>query len=374
MLLSYVIACFLLITSVHASSTFFHCLADRTGTSPPSNMEPLPAGDERKACVSMNHGFHFRPPPPPDLLRSFITHDDQLFETIHMGSPEIDPTKWILRVDGLVEDPFTLSLPQLYELPSVTVTSFHECFGSPLQPPVKNPWRIGNVTWTGVRLSTILAMATPLEPAKFVWTEGLDHGTFAGKYVDRYQKDLPMEKAARPEVILAYKINGTPLRRERGGPVRLIVPGWFGTNSTKWLCRITLREQRAPSLYTTHWYNVRDPGTGASKPVWDVEPNSLIVSPEPDAVLNDPLVSVDGWAWSHDGIAQVDVSFDKGESWARAELEPREDFSWQRYRVELPVPPGKRRFTVRATSVSGVRQPLSGSRNHVHSISVEVLG
>ncbi|EKG20457.1 hypothetical protein MPH_02180 [Macrophomina phaseolina MS6] len=334
-------------------------------------MEP---GAERKPCISMKHGFHFRPPPPPHLLRPYITHDDQLFETVHVGLPNIDTTRYIVLVDGLVQTPFTLSLPELYELPSVTVTSFHECFGSPLRLPVKNPWRVGNVEWTGVRLSTILAMARPLESASFVWTEGLDHGTFAGTYTDRYQKDLPMAKAMSPEVILAYKINGEPLRNERGGPVRLVVPGWFGTNATKWLCRITLQDRRAPSLFTTKFYNVRDPATGASKPVWSVEPNSLINSPGADAVLDGPAVSVEGWAWSHDGIAKVEVTSDGGSSWVEAQLEERKHFSWQRYRVTLELGPGRHRLAARAMSVSGEQQPMSGNRNHVHTITVEVLG
>ncbi|QGI71060.1 hypothetical protein CEK26_003397 [Fusarium fujikuroi] len=224
-------------------------------------ISPVPStGAERQACTSIDpEGFFLRPPPTPHHLSSFITPDDQLFQTIHMGAAVIDNEKWLLVVDGLVRKPFALSLAQLKAFPQASVTSFHECYGSPLKPPTSNPWRIGNMVWTGVRLSTILALAEPLPEACFVWSEGLDHGKFFEYEADRYQKDLPVAKAQRAEVLLALKINGDPLSKERGGPVRLVVPGWFGTNSTKWLCRLSLQETRAPGPFAAVLYNEKDP-------------------------------------------------------------------------------------------------------------------
>jgi DMSO/TMAO reductase YedYZ molybdopterin-dependent catalytic subunit len=77
--------------------------------------------------------------------------------------------------------------------------------------------------------------------------------------MDRYQKDLPIEKTTSPEVLLAYEMNGEPLPEDRGRPVRLVIPGWFSTNSTKWICRLSLQVERAPSPFATEWYNKRDP-------------------------------------------------------------------------------------------------------------------
>jgi DMSO/TMAO reductase YedYZ molybdopterin-dependent catalytic subunit len=110
-------------------------------------------GTERDACLLAIDpvGFHLRPQPPPHELGNFITLDAQLFETIHMGAAVVDAERWRLVIDGLVQTPLTFSLADLRCLPQSTITAFHECYGSPLAPPVKALWRVGNVVWTGVR-------------------------------------------------------------------------------------------------------------------------------------------------------------------------------------------------------------------------------
>ncbi|EWZ33689.1 hypothetical protein FOCG_14982 [Fusarium oxysporum f. sp. radicis-lycopersici 26381] len=334
------------------------------------------AGAEREACTSIDpEGFFLRPPPTPHHLSSFITPDDQLFQTIHMGAAVVDDAKWLLVVDGLVRKPLALSLAQLEALPQTSVTSFHECYGSPLKPPTSNPWRIGNVVWTGVRLSTILALVDPLPAARFVWSEGLDHGKFFEYKADRYQKDLPVTKAQRPEVLLAWKMNGEPLSKERGGPVRLVVPGWFGTNSTKWLCRLSLQGSRAPGPFASVLYNEKDPTDPEGvkmRPVWEVEVNSMMTKPADSEVISAGLVTVEGWAWSHDGVALVEISKDEGQSWIRGKVDNKEDQAWQKFTAAVDLERGVGKLTTRATSESGMKQPLTGRRNHVHSITVNV--
>lgn len=167
-----------------------------------------------------------------------------------------------------------------------------------MKPPTENLWRIGNVEWRGVRLNTVLSLTKPISEAKFVWPDGLDFGKFGGVKSDRHQKDLPFEKTMSPEVLLAYEMNGKPLSRKRGGPVRLVVPGWFATNSTKWLCRLSLQSQRAWGHFTTTFYNEKDPTDlkGGMRPVWMVEPNSVIVSPESGGQVQGHRVEVSGWA------------------------------------------------------------------------------
>lgn len=350
---------------------------------PNVSLMPQGEGEERKACRAVDPpGFHIRHQPPPHVLDEFITPDNLLFETIHMGPAVVDEEKWLLLIDGLVQHPFALTLDQLKKFPRTTLTAFHECYGNPLAPPTKAIWRVGNVTWTGVKLQTLLDIAAPLAAGTFVWSEGLDHGTFASVTADRYQKDMPLAKARQPEVLVAYEMNGAPLRKERGGPVRLIVPGWFGTNMTKWLCRIAVQARRAPSPFTTVLYNERDDASTSSgeeaastRPVWAVEPNSMIVDPPADARLTgtDEGVEVRGWAWSHDGVSSVCVSANDGSSWVEADVSDRVDFSWQRFRVRMALPVGSYHIIARATSRAGVQQPMRGRRNHVHRIRLDVV-
>ena len=360
---------------------------------PPSNDLEPPTSTALLAISPV--GFHLRPPPPPHELDTFITPDASLFETIHMGAAVVDPAKYRLVVDGLVAHPLTLSLADLrHRFPQTTVTAFHECYGSPLTPPIKALWRVGNVAWTGVALQTLLACAGgPLAGARFVVSEGLDRGDFGGrKGIEAYVKDVSLEKAREPEVLVAWAMNGEALRKERGGPVRLVVPGWFGTNSTKWLCRLSVRAERAQGPFTTVWYNERDlmtdtegeeeeegdgGGGGAGlRPVWMVEPNSMITSPAPGARIGRgggrSGVEVRGWAWSADGVKDVRVSADGGESWVRADVAQRIDVSWQLFGAALELPEGKHQLMARATSLGGVQQPLSGRRNHVHTVAIEV--
>jgi DMSO/TMAO reductase YedYZ molybdopterin-dependent catalytic subunit len=336
---------------------------------------PKEKDTERQCVISRHEGSQLRPPPAPDELHDDITSDDKLFQTIHMGAVDVDQDRWLLVIDGLVERPFALTFDQLLRLPHEKVTAVHECFGSPLKPATENLWRIGNVEWEGVRLATILNVARPLSNARYVWSEGLDSGTFAGVTTDRYQKDLPLEKAASSEVLVASSLNGHPLSRERGAPVRLVVPGYFGTNSTKWLCRLSLQAERAFGPYTTRFYNTPDMENESDTlvPVWKIDVNSMITTPTPGEVLNDPRINIEGWAWSHDEVVTVQCSIHSEKtSWA-ARVEPKQGCGWQKFRLSIEVVPGEYWIVARATAKNGQRQELKGRRNHVHEVYFTVI-
>ena len=296
-----------------------------------------------------------------------------------MGPPTISEDNYLLVISGLVAAPYALTLPQLQALPSRAVTAFMECYGSPLVPPTAPCRRVGNASWTGVRLADLLALAGEVgEAATHVWSSGLDSGRFAGHKADRYQKDITLAKARAEETLVAWAMNGEPLDRLRGGPVRLIVPGWFGTNSTKWLCKLEAADRRSESAFTTRLYNERDWGELAKVgPVWEVEVSSIVTSPRPEERVGAATgaVYVGGWAWSWDGVEKVEVSADGGGTWREASVRERTGFSWQGWAANVLLQDGQWgecTLLARATSKSGVQQPLKGRRNAVHRVKIEV--
>lgn len=323
----------------------------------------------------MNGSVKHSPAPPRRIheLRDFLTSEDDLFIKTHLGEPTVDVPGWRLSIDGLVERPLSLSIDELLQFPRVELTAFHKCAGSPLHPSKPSPDDVGNVVWSGVRFADVLAAANPLGTATFVWSSGLDFGSYRGAEPQHFYKDLPLERARRPEVLLATHLNGEPLTARRGGPVRLVVPGYYATNSVKWLFSIKLAAERAPSIFTTKYYNDRidrPDGTTATVPVWAIVPDSAIVSPAPDTTCRGDL-TVSGWAWGDDEIATAEVSLDGGQTWLSADLEPRVAYSWQAFRFDAKsLVPGRYRLLSRATDRSGRIQPIGGARNS--SVPVDI--
>jgi DMSO/TMAO reductase YedYZ molybdopterin-dependent catalytic subunit len=321
------------------------------------------------------HQFFRRLPLAPHGMHDRLTRIDDAIVLCHLGVPRIAREDWSLAIDGLVLHPQTFTFADLMRFETVTVTSVHQCAGSPLAPHEPTQ-RVCNVTWGGARLADILAQCAPLAAARFVWSTGADYGEFAGVSVDAYVKDLPIERVTS-EVLVAYEMNGEPLAPEHGFPARLLVPGFYGTNSVKWLTRATLAEARAGGPFTTRWYNdpVEDGGkeNAATAPVWAIAPQSVIVAPAPDAriAFSEPI-EIWGWAWADGGVAEVDISVNRGD-WKRAALEPASGRAWQRFTLPwMPSKSGVATVASRATSATGERQPLTGRRNAVYGVRVKV--
>jgi DMSO/TMAO reductase YedYZ molybdopterin-dependent catalytic subunit len=241
---------------------------------------------ERKRGFAPSSFFR-RIPLAPHQMRDRLTRNEDAVVLCHLGVPRLDREQWSLTIDGLVERPLTLRFNDLERYPKAVVTSFHQCAGNPLQPfePTR---RVCNITWGGARLADLLADCRVNPRAKYVWSYGADFGEFEGVAIDAYVKDLPMARL-EADVLVAYEMNGDALPAEHGFPARLVVPGFYGTNSVKWLTRMTLAESRASGPFTTRWYNdpvLDDAGreTGDTKPVWSIAPESLIVSPAPTRV------------------------------------------------------------------------------------------
>jgi len=323
-------------------------------------------------------GFFRRVPLQPHQLTERHTPTEQSIVLCHLGVARIAPQDWSVTIDGLLRRPVRLTLDDLQRRKSVRIESVHQCAGSPLQPFVPTR-RVCSVAWTGVRLADLLAECEPFETASFLWAFGADYGIFEGHSCDAYVKDLPLERAVQ-DVLLAYEMNDAPLRPENGFPVRLVVPGFYGTNSVKWLTRLELADRRAMGPFTTALYNdqVLD-GTGAptgvTQPVWKIAAESVIVAPAPDSTIPSRVpVQIWGWAWGDGGISSVDVSVDGGSSWSIAKLERRAGRMWQRFEYTwVPEAPGSHEICARATGLNGECQSVFGARNAIHRVAIEVI-
>lgn len=261
-----------------------------------------------------------------------------------------------------------VTLQDLKNMPQTEITSVHECAGSPLHPSIAQR-RVGNVRWGGVRLSDLLELAGPLPDGNYVISAGCDRGVYDSSFHDHYEKDLPLDKATDGTVLLALTINGVPLPVVRGGPVRLVVPGYYGTNSTKWLTTLTVSDARSPGAFTTRYY--MDPpqdGTGAATPVWDLAPNSCIVGPADGDVHPGRSTEVWGWAWAgHEPVSTVEVSTDGGLSWDQAQVRGRQGNEWQHFSYFWDPPSvGEYILASRCSTPSGATQPVTPRRNQIH--------
>lgn len=316
-----------------------------------------------------------RVPLAPHQLTQRLTPQADVFVLAHLGLPRVEAANWRVEVTGLVDRPLTLTLDEIRRRPKRTVQSFHQCAGYPRRPDVPTR-RVANVVWGGADLAELLGEVGVDPSARFLWAYGADHGDYEGYHVEAYVKDMPLDRLDQGGVLLAYEVNGEPLTLEHGFPLRLAVPGYYGTNAVKWLTRLELRDRRPDLPFTTVFYN--DPAVpgkrdGDTRPVWAAPPESLIVAPANGASLSSAAVEIRGWAWGADGVSSVEISSDGGGNWQAASLEARTEWSWQRFGFTWrPATPGDYRLMARAVDPAGARQPLTAARNAVHEIRVKI--
>ena len=207
---------------------------------------------------------NFNPTPAPDRrlldLRKIdgpFTPKDQFFTTQHYGHPEVDPVAFRLKVGGLVNTPLALSLDDIKKMGAAETVAGFECSGNrrPLQG------LSGNGKWTGVSLKTVLERAGLKANAKEVVFFGADKGTEeiewrTSKYTveQQFGRSLAREKAVSGEPMIVYAMNGEPLTKHQGAPLRLLVPGWFGVANVKWLAEINVQEDQYLGKFQARWY------------------------------------------------------------------------------------------------------------------------
>jgi sulfane dehydrogenase subunit SoxC len=319
-----------------------------------------------------------RDPLAPHLMRDRLTPTQDVVVLCHLDVPRIERDNWSLTIDGMVERPRTLRFDDLMRYRKTVVASVHQCCGSPFAPfePTR---RVGNVKWGGIRLADVLADSGPSAAAQYIWSYGADSGEFNGVAVDAYIKDLPIARVDA-DVLISYELNGSILPAEHGFPARLVVPGFYGTNSVKWLTRVTVSDTRASGPFTTRWYN--DPvldsterETGETTPVWSIAPESLIVSPMRNEII--PLSTereIWGWAWADGGVHKVHVLVGGTATWQLAKLETPREHEWQRFSMPwVAKPRGATVLASRAEANDGRVQPISGRRNAIYQVPVNVV-
>lgn len=319
----------------------------------------------------------FEFPIPFEETTDFITPSDRLFTLAHLGVPQVELESWSFDLAGLIGVPKSIRYEDLQNFESTSVLTVHKCAGGPLEPTI--PFRtVANVEWRGVLLRDILQQANVLPSCKYIWAYGLDYGTYnegaySSPYQEHYVQDLPIDYVMSENVLIATHMNGQPLSLKHGFPARLVAPGYYGNNSVKWLCRIEASDRRADGHFTKELYNDPTPDGSGTKPVWEIEPESLIVSPANDSVQRTSKVEIWGWSWSSVEVSSVEISTNGGESWESAVVDKRQDASWQRFKYEwTPQEPGHYEVMSRAIDHTGRSQPMDGARNAVHKVALVV--
>ena len=332
---------------------------------------------------------------PLEVLRDELTPAGLHYLLVHYDIPALDADAFELRVDGAVASPLRLGMQDLQRRPHVTRTVTMECAGNGrarLEPrPVSQPWlheAVGTAVWTGTPLAGLLREAGVDPAAVEVVFWGADRGVEAGA-AQRYARSLSVDDALDEDVLLAWDMGGAPLLPQHGFPLRLVVPGWYGMASVKWLTRVEVVTEPFAGYQNAVAYRYRtspeDPGT----PVTRMAVRSLMAPPGvPEFPSRRRFVELApqelvGRAWSAAGpVVRVEVTDDGGATWVEARVDPPPDaFAWQRWTCTwTPRAPGDLELWCRATDASGATQPLEPvwnvggyAVNAVHRVPVTVV-
>lgn len=317
-------------------------------------------------------------PPRAALAEAMLTPVDAFYGRNHGPIPLIDPGTWRLRVDGLVSRPLELSLADLQSgFPVQTLAATLQCAGNRRAGlievrdiPGEIPWGPGATStaeWTGVSLARVLERAGVRPGAAHVAFTAPDVSP-AAEPPQPYGGSIGLAKALAGEVTLAWAMNRQPLPAAHGAPVRVVVPGYIGARSVKWVRQVTVAEHPSDSYFQATAYRLlpadASPGPpgSAGLPLGVVAVNAGILRPDGSSVLPAGPAEVTGYAFAGDGraIARVDVSADGGRSWRQAGLgETAGPWAWRLWRAVLDLPAGQTEIVARAWDTAASVQPES---------------
>ena len=301
-----------------------------------------------------------------EKLKDWITPNEDVFHVQHYSVPEFDPDKWRLEISGLVRKRRNWTLAELKARKRTTVTATLECSGNSSSP--KFMGAIGNVRWTGTRLAPLLDESAPLKRGIEAVFFGVDEKVEKIRekdYTQHFARSLALSDALRNDVLLAYEMNGEPLPKSHGAPLRLIVPGWFGIAWVKWLNRIEISDRRYMSKYMAREYVTIRGEEHDGTTIWretsvgPIDVKSIIAR----AVRrSDGDVRLSGAAWT-DGtpLSAVEVKIDGGE-WQPATLarSPAAKYAWTFFSFDWKNPAsGEHAVVSRAIDLEGRAQPAA---------------
>jgi DMSO/TMAO reductase YedYZ molybdopterin-dependent catalytic subunit len=329
---------------------------------------------------------------PFSSLSDAIIPNERFYVRNHFALPRIDVKTWRLRVEGAVKKPVDIEYQELRKLKPATMTATLECAGNNrafLVPKARGvAWQlgaVGNAEWTGVPLAEVLDRAGVRDSAVEVILEGADSGAVTGGPAGNiaFARSLPIAKARRAEVVLAYRMNGVDLPAAHGFPLRALVAGWYGMASIKWLKRIIVTDRPFAGYFQTMDYSYFENRQGLSvvTPITEMQVKAQIARPTVGEVV--PLKQgyrVHGAAWAGEAnVARVEISDDGGKTWAAARLLGKEtNFSWRLWEYSwVPRAAGRVTLMARARDTRGRIQSLerdTNLRNYVisHVLPVDV--
>ena len=312
--------------------------------------------------------------PLEPLRAAHETPADIFYVRNHAPVPTPDEDNWRLEVDGLVERPLSLSLAALRrDFPRQEQEATLQCAGFRRQEMLNEEntggallWcsdAISNGRWGGVLLRDVLEAAGLQAGAAHVAALGLDEIEKGGAAFG-FGGSIPLDKALGEEVLLADELNGAPLPATHGWPLRLVVPGYIGARSVKWLGRLTLQAGQSDNHYQQRAYKVFPPEVSAETADWAAAAslgalplNSVFIKPAADAELPAGPLQLTGIAIDSQPVAAVEFSLDGGLTWQNAALGGEGRWSWRFWEAEAELSPGDYELVVRARDQAGNIQP-----------------
>ncbi|WP_077966148.1 molybdopterin-dependent oxidoreductase [Ensifer adhaerens] len=328
----------------------------------------------------------------PGLAGGAVMPNGRFYLRNHFDIPKVGSDSYRLSIGGLVERPLNLSMRELHNLHAESQVVTLECAGngrSLFDPAVPGePWGLGAVStaeWTGVRLTEVLERAGLRPGASELTFRGADSGVVGGHGTPvRFERGLSLDQVRETDALLAYEMNGEPLSRPHGYPLRLIVPGWYAVASVKWLTEIVVTDKPCGAYYQAekYWYHWVRNGQAERAPVKLMNVRALISSPDEGEKLPRGEIAIRGVAWSGAGsISRVDVSLNGG-PWRAARLVgERRRAAWQWWELITRLEQtGPLTVRARATDTAGRTQPehaewnrLGYGNNSIHSVTAQVI-